>query len=64
MIKVKRLNGKEFVVNGELIMYIEETPDTVITLTNGQKIVVQQSVDEVIDEVIGYKSKINNFKNM
>lgn len=61
MIKVKRLNDKEFVVNSELILYIEETPDTVITLTNGQKIVVTDSVDEVIDKVINYKTKIQPF---
>jgi len=58
MIKVKRLNGKEFVVNCELIQYIEETPDTVLTLTTGQKIIVAESVDEVIDKVIEYKAKI------
>jgi len=58
MIKLKRLNGKEFVVNCELIQYLEETPDTVLTLTTGQKIVVVESVDEVIDKVIDYKSKI------
>lgn len=61
MIKVKRLNDKEFVVNSELILYIEETPDTVITLTNGQKIVVTDSVDEVIDKVVNYKAKTHAF---
>ena len=37
MIKVKRLNGKEFVVNSEFIEFIEETPDTVITLDYRKK---------------------------
>ena len=64
MLKVNRLNGKEFVVNGELIMYIEETPDTVITLTTGQKIVVQESVDEVINKVIEYKQNIRKIKEL
>lgn len=59
MIKVKRLNDKEFVVNSDLILYIEETPDTVITLTTGQKIIVVDSVDNVIEKVVEYKSKIN-----
>ena len=59
MIKVKRLNDKEFVVNSDLILYIEETPDTVITLTTGQKVVIIDSVDEVIAKVVEYKSKIN-----
>ena len=55
MIKVKRLNGKEFVVNSDLILYVEETPDTVITLTTGQKVVVVETVDEIIDKVINFK---------
>lgn len=62
MIKVKRLNQKEFVVNSDLIFFIEETPDTVISLTNGKKIVVADSLDEVIEKVIEYKAKIYNFK--
>ncbi|MBU5437702.1 flagellar FlbD family protein [Tissierella sp. MSJ-40] len=57
MIKVKRLNGKEFVVNSDLILYVEETPDTVITLTNGQKVVVMDSIDDIINEVIKFKAK-------
>ncbi len=62
MIKVKRLNGKEFVVNSDLILYVEETPDTVITLTTGQKIVVAETVDEIIDKVIDFKSKSIEYK--
>lgn len=63
MIKVKRLNGKEFVVNCDLILYFEETPDTIITLTTGQKIVTSNTVDEIIDKVIEHKSKIIDFSN-
>lgn len=62
MIKVKRLNGKEFVVNSDLIQFVEETPDTVITLTTGQKIVVVESVDQIIDKVIAYKAKLIEYK--
>lgn len=62
MIKVKRLNGKEFVVNSDLILYVEETPDTIITLTTGQKVVVTDSVDEIIDKVIAYKAKSIEYK--
>ncbi|HEY8361825.1 MAG TPA: flagellar FlbD family protein [Tissierellaceae bacterium] len=58
MIKVKRLNNKEFVVNSDLILFVEATPDTVITLTNGQKIVVAESIDDVIEKVIDYKARI------
>ena len=62
MIKVKRLNGKEFVVNSDLILYVEETPDTVITLTTGQKVVVIESVDEIIDKIIEFKAKSIEYK--
>lgn len=57
MIKVKRLNGKEFVINSDLIEFVEETPDTVITLTTGRKVVVQEPIDNIIDKVIAFKSK-------
>lgn len=60
MIKVKRLNDKEFVVNSEMILFVESTPDTVITLTTGQKIVVIDSVEEVVQKVIKYKSQAFN----
>ncbi len=62
MIKVKRLNGKEFVVNSDLILYVEETPDTVITLTTGQKVVVVNTIDEIIDKVIEFKAKSIEYK--
>ena len=62
MIKVRRLNGKEFVVNSDLILYVEETPDTVITLTTGQKVVVIESVDEIIDKIIEFKAKSIEYK--
>jgi flagellar protein FlbD len=54
MIKVSRLNGKEFVVNAELIQYIEATPDTVITLVNHEKLVVKEPVDEIVRRVVEY----------
>ncbi|MBW4828688.1 MAG: flagellar FlbD family protein [Clostridiaceae bacterium] len=57
MIKVKRLNEKEFVVNSDLIEFIEETPDTVITLTTGRKVVVKESIDEIIEKVIDFKTR-------
>jgi flagellar protein FlbD len=61
MIKVTRLNGKEFVVNAELIQYLEETPDTVITLVNHEKLLVKEPVDEVIRRSIEYQRSIRSF---
>ncbi|MEA1975131.1 MAG: flagellar FlbD family protein [Bacillota bacterium] len=59
MIKLTRFNGKVFVLNDELIEVMEETPDTVIKLSNDKKIVVKEGVDEVIEKIIKYKRKIH-----
>lgn len=61
MIKVTRLNKKQFVVNAEMIQFLEETPDTVITLMNHEKIVVKESVDEIVKRVIEYARSIRSF---
>jgi flagellar protein FlbD len=60
MIKVSRLRAHEpeLVVNAELIETVEATPDTVITLTTGHKVIVQESVDAVIRLVVAYKRAI------
>lgn len=57
MIKVTRLRSLEpdLVVNAELIETVEATPNTVITLTTGHKIIVQESPDQVIQLVVAYK---------
>ena len=61
MIKVTRLRAREpeLVVNAELIEMVEATPDTVITLTTGHKVIVQESVDAVIKLVTAYKRSIH-----
>lgn len=59
MIEVTRLKGKKMVVNAELIETVEETPDTVITLTSGKKYVVSETIDEVVRLVVDYKRKIH-----
>jgi flagellar protein FlbD len=61
MIKVTRLNGKEFVVNAELIQFMEATPDTVITLVNHEKVIVKEPVDEVVKRVVDYHRGIRAF---
>lgn len=58
MIKLKRINATDIVINAELIEMVEETPDTIITLTNGHKMVVAESADEIIQKVITYKQKL------
>lgn len=59
MIKVRRLNGKEFVLNSDEIETLEATPDTVITLTGGNKYVVLEGVDEIIERIVEFRKKCN-----
>ncbi|MCX7922381.1 MAG: flagellar FlbD family protein [Clostridia bacterium] len=58
MIRLTRLNGTNFVLNCELIETVEATPDTVISTVHGKKLVVSEGVEEVVEKVIQYKSKI------
>jgi len=55
MIYVTRLNGKQFVLNAELIEMVESTPDTVVTLMNGNKYVVSETPDEIIRFITKYR---------
>jgi flagellar protein FlbD len=57
MIKVTKLNGNELVVNADLIEFIESTPDTLISLTTGRKIMVLEELDEVIQRAVGYRAR-------
>lgn len=63
MIDVTLLNNRKMVINAELIEVIEETPDTIITLTSERKIIVREKSDEIISRVISYRRRIynNNF---
>ena len=55
MIKLSRLNGHQVVVNADLIKFVESTPDTLLTLTTGDKFMVQESVEDVIERVVFYR---------
>jgi flagellar protein FlbD len=59
MIFVSRLDGKRLVINGELIELIEQTPETLITTTTGKKVVVKESVEEIVEKVKQYKKELN-----
>ena len=54
MIKLTKLNGDEFVVNAELIRYIERRPDTYITLTTDDRFIVKESLEEVVCRSLAY----------
>ncbi|MDO5157005.1 MAG: flagellar FlbD family protein [Eubacteriales bacterium] len=58
MIELTKLNDIKFTVNAEVIEFVEETPDTVVSLTTGKKIIVKESRQEVTNLVISYKKTI------
>jgi flagellar protein FlbD len=55
MVKLTKINGREFVLNSDLIKFIEETPDTIITLRDQDRVIVRESADEVIRRVIDFR---------
>ena len=63
MIKLTRLNGSELVINIDSIEFVEATPDSVISTVSGKKIVVTDTVDEIIDKVIKFKQAISIIKH-
>ena len=58
MISVHRLNKEEFLVNCDLIEFVEETPDTVISMMSGRKLVVSETCDEIKKLIINFKRQI------
>ena len=61
MIHVTRLDGKNYIINALLIETIEETPDTIITLTNGKRYIVKQSADEVVKQHEKFVARTHTF---
>ncbi|MGN0161299.1 MAG: flagellar FlbD family protein [Lachnospiraceae bacterium] len=58
MIELTRLNGTVFMINSDLIEMVEETPDTVVSLTTGRKFVVKESRQDIKNLVISYRKHI------
>ncbi|MBM7701872.1 flagellar FlbD family protein [Metabacillus iocasae] len=59
MVILTRLNGKTFTLNALYIEQVEAFPDTTITLTNGKKLVVKETISEVEKHVVAFYRKIN-----
>ncbi len=62
MITLTRLDKRVVVVNAELIKMIESTPDTIITLINGDMLIVREDVDEVVRRAIDYARQVRSFQ--
>ena len=58
MIELTKLNDVKFTVNADIIELVEETPDTVVTLTTGRKLIVKESRQDVTNLVIAYRRSI------
>lgn len=55
MIKLTRLDGEQFILNADLIRYVESRPDTFITLVTGERVVVGETMDEVLARALAYQ---------
>jgi len=58
MIEVTRLNGNTMLVNSDLIKSAEASPDTVLTLIHGDKLMVKESPAEIVEKIIGYRARL------
>ena len=59
MIALRRLNNQPIMVNPDLIESLESTPDTVVTLTSGNKLIVRDTMDEIREKIIDFKRRIH-----
>ena len=59
MVTLTRLNGVEFVLNDDLIEFIEKTPDTVISMSTGKKVTVKESTEELISMIVRFRKEIS-----
>jgi len=58
MIHLTRLNNTSLTINSDLIKFVEQSPDTVITLLNGEKILVRESAEEVLDRIVDFRRRL------
>jgi flagellar protein FlbD len=58
MIQLTRLNSQPLIVNSDLIQFIEKAPDTVLTLVSGEKLVVSESSDQVLEKIVAFRRSI------
>jgi flagellar protein FlbD len=58
MIELTRLNGHPMVLNSDLIKTAEASPDTMLTLINGEKLIVREEIGEVVEKVLAYRARL------
>jgi flagellar protein FlbD len=58
MIRLTRLNNSPLIVNSDLVKFVEQSPDTVITLVNGEKLLVREKADEVLNRIVEFRRAV------
>lgn len=58
MIQLTRLNNSSLIVNSDLIKFVEQSPDTVLTLVNGEKILVRERADEILERIVAFRRAV------
>lgn len=58
MIRLTRLNNQPFMLNADLVKFVEQAPDTVITLINGEKFIVRESIDEIVRRTVAFRRSV------
>jgi uncharacterized protein YlzI (FlbEa/FlbD family) len=58
MVKLTKLNGNPMVLNSDLIKTAEASPDTMLTLINGEKLIVREEIEEVVERIMGYRARL------
>ncbi len=58
MVLLTLLNDKKVAINADMIKMVESTPDTMLTFTNGEKLMVKEELQEVVERIIAYKRQV------
>jgi flagellar protein FlbD len=58
MIQLTRLNNQPLMVNSDLIKFVEKAPDTVLTLVNGEKVIVLESAEAILEKIVAFRRSI------
>jgi flagellar protein FlbD len=58
MIEVERVNGNKMLINPDLIKFIEVTPDTVVTFTDGEKIILRTKPDDIVRSIVLFRKQL------
>ncbi|MCB2198251.1 flagellar FlbD family protein [bacterium] len=58
MIHVSRLDDSDLIVNSDMIEFVESTPDTIVTLTDGKKLLVKETPEEIVERIVAFRRRV------